>query len=281
NDMTQHARYSIVSRIGTFIGPVIVGALWDAFGAWAAFTSISLFAAGMLAAAGYGAAPRKKNVDSEIKRSLPSSRALRSLLPSWAEHRDALVLAAIPAVAFVLAVSFLRNAPGAIQASFYVVYLGEIGMSGTLIGLLVGFCEAAGVLGAFMAARVEQVIRSHTLVIVCIVISVAAIAITPLIGHALALLFVAAAVRGIAQGMSQPLMYSLLGQAVPASVHGATVGLRNSVTRLASIITPAVMGVAAEVWGIPASFYVVGALLLIGTGALAVIGVRRQAKRTA
>ena len=281
NDMTQHARYSIVSRIGTFIGPVIVGALWDAFGAWAAFASVSLFAAGMLAAAGYGAAPRKKNVDSEIKRSLPSSRALRSLLPSWAEHRDALVLAAIPAVAFVLAVSFLRNAPGAIQASFYVVYLGEIGLSGTLIGLLVGFCEAAGVLGAFMAARVEQVIRSHTLVIVCIVSSVAAIAITPLIGHALALLFVAAAVRGIAQGMSQPLMYSLLGRAVPASAHGATVGLRNSVTRLASIITPAVMGVAAEVWGIPASFYVVGALLLIGTGALAVIGVRRQAKCTA
>jgi MFS-type transporter involved in bile tolerance (Atg22 family) len=197
-------------------------------------------------------------------------------MPRWAEHRDALVLATIPAVAFVLAVSFLRNAPGAIQASFYVVYLGDIGVSGTLIGLLVGFCELAGVLGAFMAARVEQVIRSHTLVIVCIVSSVAAIAITPLIGHVLTFLFVAAAVRGIAQGMSQPLMYSLLGQAVPASVHGATVGLRNSVTRLASIITPAVMGVVAEVWGIAASFYVVGALLLIATGALAVAAVRRQ-----
>jgi hypothetical protein len=32
-----------------------------------------------------------------------------------------------------------------------------------------------------------------------------------------------------------------------ATVHGATVGLRNAVTRLASIVTPAAMGVVAEV----------------------------------
>jgi sugar phosphate permease len=48
------------------------------------------------------------------------------------------------------------------------------------------------------------------------------------------------------------------------------VGLRNAVTRLASIITPAVMGIAAEAWGIEVSFYVVGAALLVGTAALAV-----------
>jgi MFS-type transporter involved in bile tolerance (Atg22 family) len=196
------------------------------------------------------------------------------------EHRDALVLAAIPAVAFVLAVSFLRNAPGAIQASFYVVYLGDVGFTGTMIGILVGFCELAGVFGAFMAARMERVIRPHALVIVCIASSVTAIAITPLIGHFLALLFIAAAVRGVAQGLSQPLMYSLLGQAVPPSVHGATVGLRNSVTRLASIITPAVMGVAAELWGIEASFYVVGALLVAATAALTAAVMRGPADRT-
>ena len=48
--------------------------------------------------------------------------------PELREHRNAFVLAAIPAVAFVLGVSFFRNAPGAIQASFYVVYLGDIGI---------------------------------------------------------------------------------------------------------------------------------------------------------
>lgn len=281
-DTATLARFSVVSRIGTFIGPVIVGAIWDAYGAWAAFTCISLFAAGMLAAAGHGAPRRLPHGGGAQQRSSrPVSRPFNALMPSWAEHRDALVLAAIPAVAFVLAVSFLRNAPGAIQASFYVVYLGDIGLNGTMIGTLVGFSELAGVFGAFMAARMERIMRSHTLVIVCIASSVAAIAITPLIGHALAALFVAAAVRGLAQGVSQPLMYSLLGQAVPPSVHGATVGLRNSVTRLASIITPAVMGAAAEVWGIEASFYVVGALLLAGTGGLAAVVMRRRTNLSA
>ena len=35
------ARYSVATRIGTFIGPVAVGAAWDLFGAWAAFACVS------------------------------------------------------------------------------------------------------------------------------------------------------------------------------------------------------------------------------------------------
>jgi hypothetical protein len=42
------------------------------------------------------------------------------------------------------------------------------------------------------------------------------------------------------------------------------------VTRLASIVTPTVMGIAAEAWGIEASFFVMGAILLVGTFALGI-----------
>ena len=79
------------------------------------------------------------------------------------------------------------------------------------------------------------------------------------------------AVRGTAQGISQPLMYSILGRAAPSARHGASVGLRNAVVRLASIVTPAAMGIAAEVWGIEASFYLIGVVLLLATAALAVV----------
>ena len=40
------------------------------------------------------------------------------------------------------------------------------------------------------------------------------------------------------------------------------------------------MGMAAEEWGIEASFYVVGALLLIATAGLAAAVMRRPANRT-
>jgi sugar phosphate permease len=186
-----------------------------------------------------------------------------ALLPRWEPHRQAIGLAAIPAVAFVLAVSFLRNTPGAVQGSLYVVYLADIGLSGTIIGALVALAELSGAFGSLLAAPLERLARADRLVIACVVVSIAAISITPLVADALALLIAAAVVRGASQGMSQPLMYSILGRAVPPTMQGAGVGLRHAVTRFASMLVPAGMGLAAEAWGIVASFYVVGAVLVL------------------
>ena len=197
---------------------------------------------------------------------MPGRDALAALVPSWAEHAHAFALAAIPAVAFVLVVTFLRNGPGAIQTSFYIVYLGDAGYSGTVIGMLVGFSELFAAVGSIMAAPAERLVRPDRLVIWCIASSVVAIAVTPLIGTFVILLMAAAAVRGVGQGISQPVTFSLLSRAVPAEVQGATVGLRNTVTRFASIVTPAVMGAVAGLWGVEASFYVMGAILLVACG---------------
>ena len=266
HDVSTLARFSLFSRIGTFLAPVMVGAIWDFLGAWAAFISVSLWAAGVVATVRI--APRHSHPNSSSE-GTARRRTMAVLMPNWDAHRQALALAVIPAVGFVLFVSFFRNAPGAIQSSMYVVYLGNIGISGTLIGALVGICELAGVIGSLTAAHMERRVRVHTLVMVCIAASITAISVTPLLSFLFPLLIAAACVRGFAQGMSQPLMYSLLGKAVPPTVHGASVGLRNAVTRLASIVTPAVMGVVAEIWGIEASFYAIGATMLIGVCILA------------
>ena len=99
-----------------------------------------------------------------------------------------------------------------------------------------------------------------------------AITLTPLAASFLVLLALAAVVRGIGQGISQPLMYSILGRS--STRHGASVGLRTAVVRLASIITPVAMGIAAETWGIETSFYVIGGVLLVGSAALALVARR-------
>ena len=268
-DTAALARFSVFSRIGTFLGPVIVGAAWDIFGAWVAFACVSICGAGIIAAASYGRPPRDAGA--------PAPDALAVLAPNWAQHRNALLLAAIPAVAFVLAVSFLRNAPGAIQASLYVVYLDGIGLSGTVIGLLVSTSELFGVFGSLLAAPLEKRMRGDRVLLACIAISVAAIAVTPLVGHVLALLFVASALRGVGQGISQPLMYSILSHGAPTARHGASVGLRNAVVRFASIVTPTAMGIVAETWSIEASFYVMGAVFLFATAALAAVAQRALA----
>jgi len=266
-DTAMLARYSVFSRIGTFFGPVIAGAAWDWSGPWAAFACVALCGAGIMAAAARGM-PHDAHQSPHAKP--PAPRVLSVLVPRWEEHRQAIALAVIPAVAFILAASFLRNAPGAIQGSLYVVYLNGIGMSGTLIGLLVALSEFFGVFGSLVAAPLERRFRGDRLLVACVAVSIVGIAVTPLIGHFLSLLIVASAVRGIGQGISQPLMYSTLSHAAPKTRHGASVGLRNAVVRLASIITPAGMGIAAEAWGIEASFYVVGAVFLLAAAALGV-----------
>ena len=265
-DTALLARYSIVSRIGTFLAPITVGAAWDLYGAWAAFISVSLCGAGIIASAARAApdgAGRRPHA------AVPARTVLAALVPRWSEHKQALALAAVPAVAFVLALSFLRNSHGAIQSSLYVVYLADIGWSGTLIGVLVGLAEFFGVFGSMMAAATERRVPAGRLMLACIAVSLTAIAITPLIGGFLAALVAASAARGTAQGMSQPLMYSMLSRAAPSARHGTSVGLRNAVVRFASILTPAAMGIAAEAWGVEASFYVIGAVLLLATVALA------------
>ena len=266
-DTAMLARYSVATRIGTFIGPVAVGAAWDYFGAWAAFACVSLCGAGIIAATAYGTS----DGTSDIRNPAPLSgrRGAAVLLPQWEPHKQALLLAAIPAVAFILAASFLRNSSGAIQSSLFVVYLNGIGMSGTLIGALVAIAELSGVAGSLLAAPVERRLSANWLVILCIVISLVCMSITPLIAHMLILLLLACVVRGIVQGMSQPLMYSILSHEVPGNRHGAGVGLRNAVVRLGSIITPAAMGLVAEVYGIKISFYVIGVAFLLVTAVLA------------
>ncbi|MCC7082770.1 MAG: MFS transporter [Burkholderiales bacterium] len=255
------ARYSVATRVGTFIGPVVVGAAWDVFGAWAAFACVSAAAAGIIAASAGTRSPADPR--SNVRPNLAA------LLPNWTAHKQALRLALVPAVAFILAASFLRNASGAIQSSLFVVHLNETGMSGTLIGMLVSIAELSGVFGSLAAAAAQRRMHANRLVIVCTVVSLTAICLTPLLAPVFLLLAIAAAVRGISQGMSQPLMYAVLTHGVPGGRHGVSVGLRSAVVRLGAIVTPALMGFIAEAQGIAASFYIIGAIYLIATALLA------------
>jgi MFS family permease len=140
--------------------------------------------------------------------------------------------------------------------------------------MLVAVAELSGVLGSMVAAPMERRLGSNRLVLACIVVSILSITLTPMIGSLLWLLFLACFLRGVAQGMSQPLMYSILSTGIPVNRQGSSVGLRNAVVRLSSIVTPAAMGVIAQAWGIEASFYVIGALFLAATGILAIAGRR-------
>ena len=66
---------------------------------------------------------------------------------------------------------------------------------------------------------------------------------------------------GMAIGVTQPAMFSVLGARISKETQGLIVGLRTSLNRLATFLIPLGAGLTAEILGIQASFVVVGLVL--------------------
>jgi MFS family permease len=262
-------RFSFVTRFGNFAGPLAIGFVWHDFGAWPAFLFIAAW--GTLTLLSVSLVPVE-----EQSAKTPETFSIRDVLPRWRDYREAIALASIPAVAFSLVITMIRNGPGAIQASFFVVYLNAAGISATTIGFLTGLSEIFVGLGSLAAGWLAMRAKAHWLVIVFVALAVLFICLTPQVAHALPLLIAATMARGFAQGVNQPLIFSILSLHAGRENQGAAVGLRNTVNRLANIILPVLMGYAAEWWGLAASFIFVAILL---TGSCIVIAVTVHRKR--
>lgn len=265
-DATQLGRFTSASRIGTFSAPILVGVMWDWGGPWAAFAFGGVWAAGLGLAV--MAAPHLAPA-----RSGPPA-ALGDLVPKLSDYLETFSLLAIPAVALAVAVTLIRHTTSAIQSSFYVVYLSDIGLSGTLIGSLIAVVEVTSALGSLVSGRAMRLMAPHWLTLALSAIAIALIAITPLLGGIVAVLAVVQGLRGATQGVIQPVLFSTISKAVGPDVQGGAIGLRTTANRIGAIVTPMVMGVIADGAGIAESFYYVGAGLIAMLMVLAFI-VRR------
>lgn len=252
------ARFSVAARCGTSLGPVAIGAIWDLAGPWGAFPFVG--GAGLLVLVALFKVPETN--ETVLPTSKPVKTSLWEILPKWQDYAGAFSLLAIPTVVFVVAMTALRNSSTGIQTSFYIVYLKDIGFFGTLIGALIGLSEGAGILGALMAGWWEKFIRPHWVLIGFVVVSLTFVSITPVLGGVFVLLAIATTGRGFAQGLTQPVIFGVLGRAVDSSVQGASIGLRTTSNRLSAVLVPFVMGFVADMVGIKNSFYVCGGFLI-------------------
>lgn len=268
---TEIARFSVLARAGTLLGPVIVGAIWDVAGAWVAFGVTG--AAGLLVLLALRKVPetnlRVAAAANAAADAPPAHTRLRDLMPNWRDYAGTFSLMAIPMVAFIIVMTVLRNSSTGIQTSFYIVYLNDIGYLGSAIGLLVGISEGAGMAGALMAGWWEKRFRPHWVLIGFVAASIACVTITPMLGGIFAALVIATFGRGFAQGLTQPVTFGILSRAVSESVQGASIGLRTTANRAASFFVPMIMGFVVERVGLINSFYVCGGALIAITLAIA------------
>jgi MFS family permease len=254
---TRHAgRLTFASRIGAIAGPPVIGAVWDIFGAWPAFILLTLPGIAMLMSASI---LPPDSLSHQADGSPRPAFQLRQLLPRPGDYIEAFRLLAVPTIAFVVLVAMIRISGNGVKSSFWVVYLEQIGMTGTLIGLLSSANSVAGGGSALMALTATRIMAAPHLLFVTVGLSIALITITPLMTSFFVLLAVTA-LRGGAMGVSQPVMISIMSKA-SGTRQGHAVGLRTTTNRLLAVIIPIAMGALMEVFGLAMSFYIIGSLI--------------------
>ena len=263
-------RFNFASRIGTFTAPIVMGLLWDFTNPWLTFGFVSLWSAALLAIIRASTDPETSGTDdgTEVKSpEAPPTADIRlaDFIPRPADYTRTFALLAIPAIAISVTANMLRNTTSGVQGSIYVVYLDEIGLTGTLIGILFSAIEGASAIGSLLAGRAAQRFSAYFLMVVTTGIAIVLINITPLLGGVFALLIAAQIARGIVQGINQPVLFSIQARAAGPRRQGAMVALRVTVNRLVSIVLPPILGIIADAAGIEVSFYILGLVLVAAT----------------
>jgi len=255
-------KFSFFARLGSTTAPVLAGVVWDYGGAWPAY----------LLGAAWGAIltiALLRTPEAEIfgtgrrdGRGRIRFRA-RDALPRASDYISSILLISIPAIALSMAIMAMRNTTYSIQTSVYVVYLDQIGLVGTVIGVLFATAEIASGFGALFAGRAMRLGDPQRTMLSGTVLSILLIAMTPLLGGIFALLLVAQALRGWLEGVIQPVILSVQARAVGRHQQGAVVGLRQTGQRLTSILIPPLMGGIADRWGVDESFVIFGEVIFL------------------
>lgn len=274
-------RMTAATRLGGFCAPILAGLSWQFFGPTFAFVATAGWVLVGTAIAWMLPDTRPKPTSQspikppEAERTpIPAaaSGAMskgRSMLPSFSDYVTAFRLLALPAVALVIACTFMRQAGSGVQNSFYGVWLKQVGFDAGAIGLLLGISNGVSAFAALSVGWFSKRVKGHWLLIAMTMMAVVAIAVTPLLGTFFALA-VAIGLRGVGQGYNFPLMLTIASRAVGPELQGRVAALRISFNKFGSSLVPFFMGAVAEFAGLEMSFYLIGA---IGVVALMGLGV--------
>ncbi|CAM3218335.1 Major Facilitator Superfamily protein [Arthrobacter ulcerisalmonis] len=150
--------------------------------------------------------------------------------------------------------------------AFVPVWAAEQNVSAPIVGLLLAVRAAVSVASRFGLTRLIAIFGRKAMLMVSIAAAALALTALPLVGAAGALAVMIG--LGIGLGIPQPLTMAWVVALTSSSSHGAVLGLRMSVNRLAQVTLPVAVGAVAAPLGVLGIFWANAALLL---GAVVVV----------
>lgn len=246
-------RFSSAATLGTFVGPLAIGSLTAVGFAWGFFG-----VAGIAAALGLCTLP--------LPELLERTDRIRAdmLRMRWADFADAFQLLRTPAMLMIMLGTFCRLSVISVRQSFYPVFLAQLHVNASQIGILVATASLASALSAVLTGQLRRRLGTPASLAAGLFLGNAGLAVTPL-AHSMGALFFLAAVSGLGIGITFPLLLALLAEYTSREQRGMSVALRNAMNRGASVVVPLGFGVAIAEWGMRLSFYGVGVILAVMT----------------
>jgi DHA1 family inner membrane transport protein len=256
-DRARHTgRFSFVSNLSQMVAPLMVGAAAAAWGYQAAFLVVAAYCA-LFALIGLALAPpRRSGSGDRVK------------------LRAAAGLFRLPRIQMAMLLTFVRLwVPNIWTPMFPLLLVSAGGASPQTAGAVVSSAAAVATLVNLLTGRLSRWASPEVLCTVALALGVVGLVIAPFVLSVPAA-FVSAALVGIANGLSLPLLIVLVSEAAPKGQRGLALATRNAVNSLSGSLGPLGTGWLVAGLGATVAFPVVGGLagaLLVG-----VVALRRQ-----
>lgn len=262
-DPTITSHLGFWSMAGTFFGPFIIGFIWDYFGNGSSFVATAIWC-GLLSILSL-----QLSQEVSVRERTASKRNIVK-----GDYKHALGLLRDPLVFYIVACSSVRLGAVSLQTSFLPVYLVHLEFSASKIGVLIGVSAISSAFSAFLHTVIARSWTSEKILGFFIVVALLAVSCMSLTESYFTLGFLNVTM-GLAVGITQPAMFSVLGAKISKEVQGLVVGLRTSSNRLATFLIPLFAGLIASLLATQWTFLVIGTMLLLLMVATLIIASRQ------
>lgn len=148
--------------------------------------------------------------------------------------------------------------------TFVVPLLGhERGLPASVIGTILGAFAIAAAAVRMLLPLIASRVREWAVLVGAMLVTALLFSIYPLTNSAFSM-GVCSVLLGLALGMVQPMVMSLLHQITPEARHGEALGLRMMAINASSVAMPILFGTAGVVIGVAGIFWTVGAAVGLG-----------------
>jgi len=161
----------------------------------------------------------------------------------------------------LIVISGLSVASAELFAFYVPVFAHQIGLSASVIGIILGSYAIAIILTRFMLARMMKQLTVEQIMVWFLLLAAAGFAVFPLFRSAWALM-AAAFVIGLGVGATQPLLMSISYERAPAGRTGEMTGLRLTVNNIARMSMPIICGAVGAAFGVAPVFWMNAANLV-------------------